>query len=169
MLDVAETRNERVWRVLMFAALYGLALFVYQGLRDAEAGTWLVERATVAPAAALIGLIFPADGVLPQGPRLVWPGGRLQLLAGCDGFEVVALYVPAVLVAPVAWRRGLFMLGIGIALIWSLNQLRLLALYAAFRHWREMFDPLHTVWGPLLMLALVSAFFAWNLRDDRAG
>lgn len=161
-------RRAPVGRVLLFAGLYGLAQIAYQRLRDTQAGTWLIEHATVTPAAALIALVFPADAVLPIGPRLVWPGGRLQLLAGCDGFEVIALFVPAVLVAPVAWRRGLFMLGVGIALIWSLNQLRLLALYAAFRHWREIFDPLHTVWGPLLMLVLVSAFFAWNLRGARS-
>lgn len=161
-------RRERAGRILLFAGLYGLAQFAYQGLRDSLLGTWLVEQATVAPAAALIALLFPTDAVQPLGPRLVWPGGRLQLLAGCDGFEVVALLVPAVLAAPVPWRRRLFMLTVGIALIWGLNQLRLLALYASFRHWRDAFDPLHTVWGPLLMLVLVSAFFAWNLRDARS-
>jgi len=167
--DVTEARSERLGRVLLFACLYGLAQFAYQGLREVQAGRWLVEYATVAPAAALIGLVFPADGVQAVGPRLAWPGGRLQLLAGCDGFEVIALYLPAVIVAPVGWRRGLSMLGAGVALIWGLNQLRLLGLYAAFRHWREVFDALHTVWGPLLMLTLVSAFFAWNLRNARPG
>jgi exosortase/archaeosortase family protein len=67
-------------------------------------------------------------------------------------------------VSPVSWRRGLVMLALGSALIWLFNQCRLIALYAAFRYWRDGFDALHTVWGPLLMLAMVCAFFAWNLR-----
>ena len=116
------------------------------------------------PAAALIDLFFPADGVSAHGPRLTWPGGRLQLLAGCDGFEVLSLYLAAVFVAPVPWRRGLVMLSLGCLLVWALNQLRLLGLYVSYRHWREGFDALHTVWGPVLMLSAGFAWFAWNLR-----
>ena len=154
--------------LLLFVLLYAALQAAYQALRGSATGRWLIDAATVAPAATLIGTVFPHDGVLAQGARLVWAGGRLQLLAGCDGFEVLALFVPAVLVAPVAWRRGLAMLVLGTALIWSLNQLRLLALYAAYRHWRDGFDALHAVWGPLVMLSLVFAWFAWNLRRDPA-
>ena len=161
---MTETGRARLGRAALFGLIYALLHAAYQGLRAAGGSHWLVDAATVAPCAALIELLFPADGVQAAGPHLLWPGGRLQLLAGCDGFEVLALYVPAVLVAPVAWRRGLIMLMLGTLLIWCLNQARLLALYLAFRHWRTGFDTLHTVWGPLLMLSAVFAFFAWNLR-----
>lgn len=161
-----ERRGARWWRIGLFVLLYAAAHAAYRALREPGVGHWLVDTATALPAAALIDLLFPADAVQAAGPRLVWPGGRLQLLAGCDGFEVMALYVPAVLVAPVGWRRGLVMLGGGLLLIWALNQARLLALYLAFRHWREGFDALHTLWGPLLLLGAVAGFFAWQLRAD---
>lgn len=166
---MAEERGTRWARIGLFLILYAAAHAAYRMLRDAGTSHWLIDTATALPAATLIDLLFPADAVQASGPRLTWPGGRLQLLVGCDGFEVMALYVPAVLVAPVGWRRGLTMLGLGLLLIWTLNQLRLLALYLAFRHWREGFDALHTLWGPLLMLGAVAAFFAWNLRAGTRG
>jgi exosortase/archaeosortase family protein len=156
-----------VARIALFALLYLGSNAAYQTMRGSGLGRWLIDGLTVVPAATLIAMMFPTDGVIAYGPSLIWPGGRLQLLAGCDGFEVLALYGPAVLVAPVSWRRGLLMLASGSVLIWALNQLRLLALYGAFRHWHDAFDPLHTVWGPLAMVSLVFGHFAWNLWRDR--
>ena len=150
--------------VAAYLALYTLFQAAYQALRTGGHSHWLIDQLTVAPSAALIGSVFPGDGVWAQGSRVMWPGGSLALLAGCDGFEVLALYLPAVLVSPVSWRRGLAMLVLGSALIWLFNQGRLLTLYAAFRYWHDGFDALHTVWAPLLMLAMVCAFFVWNLR-----
>lgn len=161
---MAEPLPRRLARVAGFAALYLLLQTGYQALREGPDTPWVIERGIVLPAAALIGGVLPADGVVAQGARLVWPGGRLQLLAGCDGFELLIMLVAATLVAPVSWRRGLFMLGVGGAGIWALNELRLFALYLSFRHWRESFDAVHTVWAPLLLLGALAGWFAWNLR-----
>jgi exosortase/archaeosortase family protein len=163
---MAEAGRAGLLRVAAFALIYALLQFGYQSMRDSP-GSWLIDRVTVVPAAALIDGFFPSDGVVAQGNQLQWPLGRLRLLAGCDGFEVLTLYLAAVLVAPVSWRRGLLMLAAGTALIWVMNQGRIVGLYLAFRHWREGFDVLHTVWGPLVMIAVVFAFFAWNLRRER--
>jgi len=162
---MAESRRAGLLRVLGFALLYGLLHFGYQSMRHGP-GSWWIDQVTVAPAAVLINGLFPADGVWAQGNQLQWPLGRLRLLAGCDGFEVLTLYLAAVLMAPVSWRRGLLMLAVGSAMIWVMNQGRIVGLYLAFRHWRDGFDVLHTVWGPLLMIAVVFAYFAWNLRRE---
>lgn len=157
----------RLGRVALFAGLYLALQAAWRQLCAGEAGAWLIDRATVAPAAGLIGMLLPHDNVWANGPRLAWPEGRLQLEAGCDGFEVLALFVPAVLVAPIGWRRGVAMLFAGTLLIWGLNQVRLLALYLAFRRWPEIFDPLHAVWAPLILLGATFAFYAWSATRAR--
>lgn len=164
---MTETALPRLGRIALFATLFLALQAAWWQLGEGEAGDWLIGRATVAPSAALIGWLFPHDHVWAQGPRLAWPDGRMQLEAGCDGFEVLALFIPAVLVAPIGWRRGVAMLLAGTALIWCLNQARLLALYLAFRRWHEAFDPLHAVWAPLLVLGATFAFYAWCLRCAR--
>jgi exosortase/archaeosortase family protein len=160
-------RVEAIAGVVLFVLIYGGLLWAYQGLRDSWAGAWLIDRWTVAPAARAIQLVLPADGVQAWGSRLVWPGGQLRLLAGCDGFEVLAVFTAAVLAAPLAVGRALTLLAAGCSAVWLLNQLRIVALYAAYRHRPDWFDALHTVWGPLLMIAVLAPAFAWALRRSR--
>lgn len=153
-----------VWlRIGVFLALYALLHWAYQALRSSSLDPWFIHRLTVAPAAALIDWAAPADAVRAIGPRLVWPEGRLTLLAGCDGFEVMSLFVAAILACDVAPRRAMVALVGGCLVIWALNQLRIAALYGVFRYRREAFDALHTLWGPLLLIAATALIYRWAL------
>lgn len=154
-------------RLLRFALAWTLLFVPMQALRAGPVGAWWIERATAAPSAALIGWLRPSDGVLAQGPRLVWPGGRLSLQAGCDGLELLALLAAALLAAPLPWRRRVTLLPTMLLLVWVLNQGRLLALYASFRHWPDGFDALHVVVAPLLMLGLAGAWLLPRLGAPR--
>jgi len=147
-------------RIGLFLGIYALLQWAYQSLRSSSFDPWFIHSLTVAPAASLIGWLVPADAVAAVGARLVWPGGRLTLLAGCDGFEVLALFVAAMLVADVDWRRGLVGLMLGCVAIWGLNQARIAALYLTFRYERPWFDAVHTAYGPLVLICAVAGIYA---------
>jgi exosortase/archaeosortase family protein len=149
--------------VAAFALLYGLLHLAYVGLRGSGAGLALIDRVTVAPVAGLLGWLAPGAGVSADGPRLAWAGGSLGLRNGCDGFEVFILFAAAALVAPFGVGRRLALLLCGCLALWALNQGRIVALYASFRHQREWFDGMHTVWGPLVLLASATAMYVWAL------
>lgn len=159
--EVDRPRSPVVLRIGLFLLMYGGLHWAYQSLRSSALDPWFIHTLTVSPAAALLDGLWPADLVRAVGPRLAWPGGRLTLLAGCDGFEVMSLFAAAVLVADLSWRRGLVALVFGCALVWALNQARIVALYWAFRYQREWFDAIHTVWGPLLLISAVVVIYAW--------
>jgi len=153
------TSNPRYARLFAFVAVYLVLQAGYQSLR---AGPFeaVLNLVVVRPAAALIGMLMPADGVVALGARLVWPAqGRLTLLAGCDGFEVMSIFVAAVVAADVGWRRGFVALVFGCVAIWALNQLRIAALYFAFRYRSDWFDALHNIWGPLVLIVAVTAIY----------
>ncbi len=162
-----QARAPTALRIGLFLIVYGGLHWAYQSLRASAFDPWFIHTLTVSPAASLLGGLWPADLVSAIGPRLAWPEGRLTLLAGCDGFEVMSLFVAAVLVADVSWRRGLLALAVGCAAVWVLNQARIVALYWTFRHEREWFDSVHTVWGPLLLIAAVVAVYAWAVSKAR--
>lgn len=159
-----EARSPRWLRLILFVLAYLVLQWGYQSLRASAWDPWFIHELTVRPAAVLLGWLAPLDAVSAVGPRLVWPGGRLTLLAGCDGFEVASLFVAAMLVAEVSWRRGVVALVLGCLAVWALNQLRIAALYGAFRYRADWFDPLHTVWGPLVLIVAVAAIYAWAVR-----
>jgi len=146
-----------------FVVLYGLLHLAYVALRGSGAGLALIDRVTVVPVAWLLGWLAPGEGVSATGPRLTWQGGSIGLRNGCDGFEVFILFAAAAMVAPLSAGRRLTLLFAGCAALWALNQGRILALYASFRHQREWFDGLHTVWGPLVLVALGTALYVWAL------
>ncbi len=154
-------------QVLLFLLTYGVFQWAYQSLRTSSWDDWFIHQLTVRPAALLVDFISASEGVQASGYKLVWPGGSLALRAGCDGFEVIGLFIAAVLVGDVGWRRGLLALIGGCLAIWALNQMRIAALYAAVRYDRSWFDSLHTGWGPLVLIAAVAIIYAWMVRRPR--
>ncbi|HXI17456.1 MAG TPA: exosortase/archaeosortase family protein, partial [Chloroflexota bacterium] len=151
-------------QALLFLLIYGLFQWAYQSVRTSRWDHWFIHELTVRPAASLVDFISSTEAVQASGYRLIWPGGSLALRAGCDGFEVLGLFIAAVLVADVGWRRGFVALVGGCVVIWALNQLRIAALYAAVRYARSWFASLHTGWGPLILVTAVALIYAWTVR-----
>jgi len=141
------------------------AFFLLQGLYGAAAGTWLerlvIDQLTVKTAAILINAIDPAVAVVASGASLKAAGGGLNVLNGCEGTDVAFLLASAMLVAPIAWRWRLAGIVVATVIVFAANQARVLALFYAFRTDRVYFDALHGYVGPLILIAIGAAFFAF--------
>jgi exosortase family protein XrtM len=147
---------------IAFLALFGVLLFAYQQSRDTPVERFLIDHATVTPAVALINLLAPEEGVEARGHRLVSPHARLSVLNGCEGTETMLLMLAAVLVYRASWAHKVVGLALGLGLVYALNQARIVGLYFALRHERQLFDLLHGYLGPTLIIILCAVFFmAW--------
>lgn len=144
-------------------AVFVLIFFALQWGWESLRGTWIerlvVDRVTVAPAAALIGIITPEIPAQASGSSIKAPGGGLNILNGCEGTEVVFLMIAAIVAARLPWRIGLAGLGLGLLWVFMLNQARILTLFYAFRSNREWFDLLHTAILPAILVALAIVYF----------
>lgn len=153
--------------VVLFLTVFALLQWGWSEAR----GTWIerliVDRMTVKTAAAVIATLDPATGVQAVGSRLKADGGGINILNGCEGIEVLFLLAGALLVAPLVWRMRLLGLVAGGGLVFVLNQVRVIALFYAFRSDRALFDTLHGVIAPLLLILATGAFFVVWL--DRHG
>ncbi len=153
------SRHTLWWRAATFLALFALLQTLYGAARGTWAERLVIDQMTVKTAAWLIGVIDPGIGVQPVGPRLRAPGGGINVLNGCEGTEVVFLMVCAMLVVPMTWRWRLWGIVAGGLLVFSLNQVRVLALFYAFRTDKALFDILHGIVTPLLLIIAAAAFF----------
>ena len=113
--------------------------------------------------------IFGGSTVVRQSV-LQGPVFGVDVKAGCDGMETIAIFLCAILSTPFSMRlkwRGL-VAGLGILLV--LNILRIAGLYLAGIHWPAAFDALHLHGGFVLFLfvALIIWFVwaNWALKQE---
>ena len=157
-----------LWRLAVFLGIFA----ALQGIYGAAKGGWfehlVIDRLTVQSAALVIDYASPELGVEPSGSKLKAPGGGINVLNGCEGMDVVFLVTAAMLVAPISWRARLLGILCGTLVVLVLNQARVIALFYAFRSDRSLFDMLHGVVSPLLLIVAASGFFiAWLQRFAR--
>ena len=127
----------------------------------------VIDEATVRTAVAIIHALTPEVDVQAVGSLISAPGGGINVLNGCEGTEVLFLLVAALCAYPMSWRwRGVGMLG-GTAFVFVLNQARLLALFYSYRSDRVLFNQLHGLVAPLMLIALSLAFMVWMIQLDR--
>ena len=142
-----------------------------QGLYSTAKDTWVehlvIDQVTVKSAAWLIQVFDPATDVHPVGSRLRAPGGGINVINGCEGTDVVFLMIGAMLVAPISVRAKLIGGLLGTALVLVLNQARVIGLFYAYRFDRSLFDMMHGVIAPLLLIIAAAWFFVlWLHRHS---
>jgi exosortase family protein XrtM len=148
-------------RLLLFLAVFAMLHLGYTWAFGGTLERFVIEQLTVRNAAMLLNWLDPQLGVAAQGARLTAPGGGLQILGGCEGTDVALLLCSALLVAHLPWRQRLLGLALGLALVFVLNQLRVLALFHAFRRDRQAFELLHGSVLPLLMVIAAATFYLY--------
>lgn len=149
-----------MWRALIFLGIFAALQGWYS---TAARGTWvervLIDEVTVKSAAALIRNFDPATGVLPVGARLQAPGGGINIINGCEGADVMFLMMAAMLVAPISIKARFIGIVLGVLVVLALNQVRVIGLFYAYRMDRNLFDLLHGVVAPLMLILAVSGYF----------
>lgn len=154
---------------LIFIGVFALLQWCWGEARDTWVERLVIHEATVKPAVALIRLISPKIPAIPVGASIKAPGGGLNIMNGCEGTEVMFLLAAAFAALRLPWRRKLTGLALGLTLVFVLNQGRILALFYAYRAERGLFDALHTLILPVLLIALVTLYvhaFLHHCRPD---
>lgn len=158
-------------RGVVVTLLIFMAVFAsLQGLYGLAAGgpveRFFVETLGSRPAAALIHVLTPEIQAQTNGARIVAPGGGIHIRTGCEGSEIMFLLAAAFLAIAMPWRMRLGGFIVGAVLVMVLNQCRILALFYTYRSNRELFDLLHTVVAPIVLIAITGLYFhAWLQRD----
>ena len=149
-------------RAVAFLTLFALLQLGWQSLRGTAVERLIIHDCTVEPAAHLINLLTPSVHVQAVNFSLLSAGGGLNILNGCDGMEALILLAAAFAVVPIPWRQRLGGLLLGVAVVFMVNQVRILVLFYAFRAGQGWFDPLHATITPIAVILAVSAYFyAW--------
>jgi exosortase/archaeosortase family protein len=169
LCDVPQPRPQHgLWLTLViFLGVFASLQWVWSEARGSWVERLVIHEATVKPAAMLIRAATPEIDAQAVEARIRAPGGGLNILNGCEGTEVMFLLVAAFAAVRMDIRRRLPGLALGLAVVYALNQARILALFYAFRNDRALFDQLHTTVLPALLVAAVALYFYGFLHRDR--
>ncbi|MBI5751405.1 MAG: archaeosortase/exosortase family protein [Hydrogenophilales bacterium] len=164
-----ETRAQRrkvhpLSLLLIFMAAFIALQWAWGQARGTVVERLIIDQATVRPAAFLVNLISPSTSAYADGSRLKAPGGGINILNGCEGTEVLFLLYAALLAAPFAWRARLLGTVAATLFVYVLNQVRIIALFFAYRSDVALFDALHGMLAPLLLIACSLLFFLYWLQ-----
>jgi exosortase family protein XrtM len=160
-------------RLLAFVLLFTAMYVALSQTWDDGLSRWIIDLATVRPAAWIARHVTGEADILAAGSHLTSPSASINVLNGCEGSDVLMLLASALLAAPAPWRDKLLGLAAGTAFVFALNQVRVLALYFALRDHRAWFGLLHGLIAPLAVVVLVATFFLawvrWTARTPVGG
>jgi exosortase/archaeosortase family protein len=151
-------------RVAIFIAVFLVLTALYAAAAGSAVERFVIEQATVRPAAWLLSWLAPDVQAVALGSRLTAPGGGVNVLNGCEGADVFFLVLAGLAAAPLSWRHRALGLMLGMVLIFAANQARVIGLFFAARETPQWFALMHGVFAPLAMVLLVVAGFAWFMR-----
>ena len=154
-------------RALVFLAVFGALQLAWQQVDGGALYQVVIDQGVVAPAAALANALTPGWGIHAAGNSLREPSGGLNIVNGCDGMETLFLLLAGFAVAPLSCRSRLCGVLIGIVVVYGLNLMRILALFYARHSDMKLFDLLHGVITPAIMVLAIAAFYyVWLRRSD---
>lgn len=150
------------------AVMYLVWFFGYEQwiARDGRLDTVLCEQLATA-GAGLLRLLGFAGSVSPTYSVLVLMNGLPAVVVGapCNGMVLYALFGGFVLAFPGPWRRKLWFIPLGMALIWVLNVLRVAALALNHHYAHQSVDFNHHYTFTFVVYACI--FGLWMLWARR--
>ena len=156
------------WRAIGFVGIFAILQFSWQALHGSAIERLVIHDGTVVPATFFANRLTPDVHVAAVDFSMRAAGGGLNILNGCEGMEALFLLLAAFAIAPIPWRSRVIGLLLGIAVVFIVNQARILALFYAYRANHALFDPLHAIVTPIAVILLVSAYFyTWLIYASR--
>ena len=171
-LDNFLSRTERARKpfpawvsALVFLSIFILLQMSYDACRGSGFEHFILGDLTVAPTAALINLLTPAVHAKALGNQLIAPGGGITVLKGCEGTEIMFMLVAAFAATAISWQRRLAGLGLGLLLVFCLNQVRLVTLFYVYRSEPSLFNLLHGTVAPIVLILCVAVYSLYWISD----
>jgi len=145
--------------ILLFLFVFLLLYTGFYFSRGTALEYFAINQLTVAPSTWFINIINGQEIAHQQQHLILSKKAELSILNGCEGFDVIFLMVAAIAAYPLTWKRKLTGAVFGILLMYGLNQIRIVVLFFALQNNTKIFDNLHGIISPIIMIVIGCVFF----------
>jgi len=163
LLTTSRSATLLVIKIIVFLLIFVSLQWLWGLGRNSAVGHIMIEGITVTSAVDLINVISSDIIASAQGTHITAVGGGINVVSGCDGLEVMFLLIAAMMISPLSWPAKLIGIVSGLVYIFLLNQLRLLTMFYAVRQNKQLFELVHGLIAPIILVALTSLFLAFWL------
>jgi len=157
--------------LILFTCVYGALEGAYFLVPD-DLLLDIYHRCIISVGADIIRFFSPREPVVAIANSLRSGGVALEVIRGCDGAGVAFLVTSAIATFPARASRKLVGAVAGIALIYLLNETRIIGLFYALTRYKPWFNQIHVYYAPTLMIVLGCIYFAWwvsSAKRQRSG
>jgi len=159
--------NEHIRFALIFLGVFLLLSWSYTASENTPLQVMFIDTLTVKPSVMILNAIGGMEPVTAYKNKLISSEATLSVLHGCEGTEAILLAIAAFIAVPLTLVRKMTGTLLIIAIIYSLNQARIVTLFITAIHSRPLFNFFHGVAGPVLIVLIALTFFwYWALREQ---
>jgi exosortase family protein XrtM len=146
--------------VVILAATYFILYAAYSLVPESFLADNVYYYGIVCPSKTLINWISSGEHAMGAGNSLTSSTVNLNIVRGCDGSGVAFLLIAAIVAVRESPRRTLIGIVGALALVYALNQLRIVALYFIASRWLSWFTPMHVYFIPTLIILVATIYYA---------
>ena len=151
------------WPVVRFLVVLSALIGAFYAVYSPFTGTALFSSylsllaEACAPILRLLGHDVTVSGTSIHGPRF-----STEIVMGCDGIEMIALFVAAVLASPVGLRSRLLCIVVGTVILMMINLVRIVSLFCIGVYFPNALDVIHLdVWPGVLIVLVLLSWLLW--------
>lgn len=139
--------------VVTFLAAFVFFTVCEYSLRS-QVGPFVNGVMTVRPAARVVDFLAPGEHVLARGDRIQSPLAYVRVAQGCEGVDVMLMFVAGMLAARVSVKRTLIGCLAGGFALYLCNLGRVAGLWFCVRYWPARFEVMHVVVGQTAIIVI---------------
>jgi exosortase H (IPTLxxWG-CTERM-specific) len=112
----------------------------------------------------LVGFETSVAGTIIQGSE----GFAVNILKGCNGVYVMAIFVSAILAFPATWKQRLVGILLGVPAVQGINLARIVSLYYIGVRHPALFERFHYhVWQTIVIILSMALWLGWADQTGR--
>lgn len=165
-MEQASTHVRRFFRrnrkeilfLVVFIGIYVAAQSLYYFSRPLNV-PFFIQRTNTRLSSAVINTITPKEATVSAGAAIKSGNVSMSVGWGCEGVEGIFMIVAALIAYPMRFKWKVYGALAGTGLIFSLNIIRLMALWYTFRYKPALFDIMHVYVGQTFIIFFAVLFF----------
>jgi exosortase H (IPTLxxWG-CTERM-specific) len=164
LLTGVRSKWKQIWPVLFFVLGFAVLMILFYVILLSDYFQNGIQLQIVALDAKISSFILNIFGMktIANKEMITSPAFTISIARGCDALEAMALFASALLSFPSKWNYKLIGFFGGIAILFTLNIVRIVSLFLTGRYYPKAFEFMHVeFWQGVFIIFAIGLWIFW--------